>query len=85
MEQPETPVLTVKQQRTALSGKKNKNRDRCGHTVFTSPYSSYWLVYLIFVCLFSEDINYALDELCYLESLLNKRKIFNICLNWTST
>jgi hypothetical protein len=52
MELTETPVLTKKQQRIALSGKKKKKRD---HTVFASPYSPYWLVYqgMIFVHLFA--------------------------------
>ncbi|KDR13820.1 hypothetical protein L798_12425 [Zootermopsis nevadensis] len=44
MKQPETTVLTIKQQRIALSGKKSKNRDQSGHSVFTSPYSPYWPV-----------------------------------------
>ena len=40
-------VLMEKQQRTAFLGKKNKKRDRRGHTVFASPYDPYWLVYCI--------------------------------------
>jgi hypothetical protein len=43
MEKPETSVLTEKQQRIALSGKKNKKKDR--HTVFASPYDPYWFVF----------------------------------------
>jgi hypothetical protein len=47
MEQSTTLILTRKQQRIALSGKKNKKRDRRGHTVFASPYDPYWLVYYL--------------------------------------
>ncbi|PNF28112.1 hypothetical protein B7P43_G12267 [Cryptotermes secundus] len=56
MEQPETSVLTEKQERFALSGKKNKKRDRHGHTVIASPYDPYWPV-------LAEDAEVELNQL----------------------
>ena len=50
MEQPTASVLTEKQQRITLAGKKNKKRDRRGLTVFASPYDPYWLVYCLMIC-----------------------------------
>jgi hypothetical protein len=43
MEKLETSVPNEKQQRFALSGKKNKKRE--GHTLIVSPYDPYWFVY----------------------------------------
>jgi hypothetical protein len=50
MEQLIATVLTEKQQRVTLSGKKKKKKERRGHTVFASPYDAYWLVYCLVMC-----------------------------------
>lgn len=58
METPEALTLSEQKQKSTLSAKKNKKKDKRVRTMFASPYNPYWLVQNINITLLQYLLNY---------------------------